>query len=83
MEWPSWWDWELEFSSHANKRMAERLLSEAALRAMLEDARQIVEQGHGTFVVQAYDGRVRWEIIVAPDYAKRVIVVVTAYPDPE
>lgn len=37
-EWPSWWDWELEFSPHLLKRMIDRQFSEVDLRRMLEHA---------------------------------------------
>ncbi len=82
MDWPEWWEWDLDFSSHADKRMSDRVLSEPELRAMLGDATRIVEQRHGTYIVEAFNDGRRWEIIVAPDNEKRVIVVVSAYPDP-
>jgi len=28
-EWPEWWGWELEFTSHLLKRMIDRGFSEA------------------------------------------------------
>jgi len=37
--WPSWWDWELEFTPHIIKRTVDRRFSEIDLRAMLENAR--------------------------------------------
>lgn len=37
--WPEWWAWELELSSHVEKRMEDRDFSEVALRSMLEHAR--------------------------------------------
>ena len=36
MQWPDWWEWEIEISSHCLKRMSERGLNETDLRAMLE-----------------------------------------------
>ena len=47
---PDWWEWEIEISSHCLKRMQERGFNEAGLRAMLDDATTLVEQGHGTFM---------------------------------
>jgi Domain of unknown function (DUF4258) len=82
MEWPEWWEWELDISSHAMKRMPERHFDEPTLRAMLEDATGLSEQVHGTFIVESHYESRRWEIIVSPDYEKQVIVIVTAYPDP-
>ena len=38
MEWPEWWDWELEFPPHLEKRMESRNFTELDLRDMLEAA---------------------------------------------
>jgi hypothetical protein len=82
MNWPAWWDWELEISSHCFKRMQERRFHETDLRAMLEDAESLVEQVHGAFVVSTRHAGEAWEVIVSPDLVARKIVVVTAYPAP-
>ena len=82
MEWPNWWKWELEISSHCVNRMDERVFHEADLRAMLEDATGLVEQVHGTFLIETQLGGCPWEVIVIPDLEKKVLVVVTAYPNP-
>ena len=37
-DWPDWWEWELEFTSHLEKRMEDRDFTELDLRAMLERA---------------------------------------------
>ena len=37
-EWPDWWVWELELSSHLLKRMTDRRFTEIDLRRMLERA---------------------------------------------
>jgi hypothetical protein len=79
MEAPDWWEWELEISSHCVKRMNERVFNEADLRAMLEDATGLVEQVHGTFLVETQRDGCPWEVIVSPDLNKQVLVVVTAY----
>ena len=81
MDWPEWWDWELEISSHCRKRMLERSYSEAELRVMMDDATGILEQLHGTFIVETRHENVRWEVIVTPDDNRQIIVVVTAYRD--
>ena len=38
MNWPTWWDWELELSSHLEKRMLQRDFTEIDLRTMLTQA---------------------------------------------
>ena len=38
MNWPMWWDWELEISPHVEKRMEERTFTEIDLREMLQRA---------------------------------------------
>lgn len=38
MQWPFWWDWELELSPHVLKRMLDRRFNESELRTMLEGA---------------------------------------------
>ena len=81
MRWPVWLDWELELTPHVLKRMVDREFTELDLRQMLEDAsglRPDVEEGR--WVVTARLRRRAWEIIVEPDEAERVLVVITAYP---
>jgi hypothetical protein len=61
--------------------MVDREFTEVDLRQMLEDAsglRPDVEPGR--WVVTARRDRRPWEIIVEPDEAERVLVVITAYP---
>ena len=80
MNWPVWWDWELEITPHIEKRMIQRGFTEVDLRTMLHGAigcradvvpdRSVVEARHR--------GRA-WEIIVEPDYEERRLVVITAY----
>jgi len=81
MRWPAWWDWELELTPHVLKRMVDREFTELDLRQMLEDAtalRPDVEERR--WVVAARLRRRPWEMIVEPDEAERVLVVITAYP---
>jgi hypothetical protein len=80
MQWPDWWNWELEISSHRWKRMSERGFSETDLRAMLDDAVQLVEQTHGTFPRGDHAGGSPMGSDVSPDEDHRLVVVVTAYP---
>ena len=80
MQWPAWWDWELELTPHVLKRMVDREFTELDLRQMLEDASSLrpdVEEGR--WVVNAPHRRRAWEIVVEPDEAERVLVVITAY----
>lgn len=81
MRWPAWWDWELELTPHVFKRMLDRSFTELDLRQMLEEAsslRRDVEGGR--WIVSTHHRRRRWEVVVEPDEAERVIVVITAYP---
>jgi hypothetical protein len=78
--WPTWWDWELELSSHLFKRMAEREFSEIEVRRMLSIAtglhRDVVP---GRWVIETRHKRKPWEVIVEPDADAQVLVVITAY----
>ena len=79
--YPEWWNWELEFTPHLEKRMSDREFSEIDLRIMLENAsdytRDIVEE---RWIIRTkHQGR-KWEIIVEPDFEEKLLVVVTAYP---
>ncbi|MGD0656165.1 MAG: hypothetical protein ABSA16_17650 [Thermoguttaceae bacterium] len=79
-EWPDWWDWELEFTPHLTKRMVDRQFNEAELRTMLADASDYVQMPGGRSIVfTKREGR-HWEVIVEPDLADRVLLVITAYP---
>jgi uncharacterized protein DUF4258 len=81
MRWPSWWEWELELTPHLLKRMRDRGFTEIDLREMFEAAsalRRDVEEGR--WIVSARHRRRAWEIVVEPDEAERVLVVITAYP---
>ena len=79
--WPTWWEWELELSSHLFKRMSDRNFSELDIRRMLSVAtdlsRDIVS---GRWVIQTRHDRTPWEVIVEPDVAAHLLIVITAYP---
>jgi hypothetical protein len=79
--WPEWWNWDLEFTPHLFKRMADREFSEVNLRSMLENARgyrpDIVE---GRWVIVTRHRNTTWEVIVEPDTDMVRLVVITAYP---
>lgn len=79
--WPDWWEWELELTPHLEERMTDRDFNEIDLRAMLEKAHgyrpDVVE---GRWVIETRHRRRRWEVIVEPDSAAQLLVVMTAYP---
>ena len=80
-DWPDWWEWELEFTSHLEKRMEDRDFTELDLRAMLERAEcyrsSIVE---GRWMVSTRHRGAEWAVVVEPDSTACLLVVVTAYP---
>jgi hypothetical protein len=81
VEWPTWWLWELDLTSHVKRRMEDRDFTEIDLRSMLHRAsgyradflrdRWVIESRHRTS---------SWEVIVEPDEDRQVLVVITAYP---
>ena len=77
---PEWWGFELELSGHILERMLDRGFSETDLRLMLEMA-LLIRDGRleGRWIVDTVHQKEPWEIVVEPDHADRVIVVVTAY----
>ena len=81
MNWPSWWEWELELSPHLEKRMVQRDFTEIDLRTMLHQATGYhpdVEPGR--WAIETRHRGSAWEVIVEPDHTARQMVVVTAYP---
>lgn len=82
--WPEWWEWELAFNPHIEKRMADRDFTEVDLRSMLEKASgyepDVVE---GRWVIRTKHKRHPWKVIVEPEAERRMLIVVTAYPIPE
>ena len=81
MNWPAWWYWELELSSHLEKRMLQRDFTEIDLRTMLEQAIAYRPDFiKGRWVVETHHLHHSWEIVVEPDFLERSLVVITAYP---
>jgi hypothetical protein len=80
--WPAWWEWEIECSNpHLIKRMADRGFSEIVLREMLESAKDFrPDHETGRYVVETMRGGRAWEVVVEPDAADELLIVVTAYP---
>jgi hypothetical protein len=80
MEWPAWWSWELDLSSHVKKRMIARDFTELDLRTMMHDATGFrVDVVDGRWVIEARRRGKPWEVIVEPDMTGRRLVVITAY----
>ena len=78
--WPSWWSWPLELTPHLLKRMEDRGFTEVDLREMLEKATtmrpDVVAE---RYVIEVRHGGSPWEVIVEPDTADELLVVMTAY----
>jgi hypothetical protein len=79
--WPHWWDWDLEFSTHLLKRMLDRDFNEIDVRHMFSVATgtrpDLVD---GRWVVTTRLHRSPWEVIVEPDRDSQLLLVLTAYP---
>lgn len=81
IEWPEWWDWDLELSPHLLKRMIDRGFNEADLRLMMEQATGYHEDHEeGRWVIVAIHAGRAWQVIVEPLPDEAVLVVITAYP---
>jgi len=77
---PAWWSWPLELSPHLLRRMLDRGFTESDLREMLEDARAVrPDAAPGRYLIETRFGGRRWEVIMEPDEAAKVVIVVTAY----
>jgi protease II len=78
---PTWWNWELEITSHLEKRMYDRDFGEIELRTMFENAleysKDVVE---GRWMIKTKHKGKKWEIIIEPDIEEQLLVVITAYP---
>lgn len=80
MEWPAWWNWEIEFTPHLEKRMNQREFFEIDLRLIFENATGFVQDEiEGRWKIQSHHNRSDWEIIVEPDEEEQFLVVITAY----
>ena len=80
VDWPEWWDWDLELSPHLLKRMIDRGFNEADLRLCLSE--QWLSWNHLKTDVgdrHSHTGRA-WEVIGEPWSDETVLVVITAYP---
>lgn len=81
MNWPSWWEWDLGFTGHAEIRMEERNFTEVDLRSMLDDATQLVPARRpGRWIVHTRHAGQSWNVVVEPDLDDKILMIVTAYP---
>lgn len=61
-ERPAWWDWELERSAHALKRMVGRRFSEFDLRTLMESATSVrQDEDPGRWIVETSHASRPWE----------------------
>ncbi|MDH3602749.1 MAG: DUF4258 domain-containing protein [Candidatus Tectomicrobia bacterium] len=82
MQWPEWWEWELELSPHLEKRMVDRDYAEVDLRAMLETAESYrADVVEGRWLIETRHRRNSWHVIVESDPVELLLVVITAYPE--
>lgn len=82
VDWPHWWEWELELTPHVERRMEDREFTEVDLRRMLQVARGYREDPliEGRFIAETGHRGADWEVVVEPDEDDHWLVVVTAYP---
>ena len=77
---PEWWDWELEITPHAEKRMEQRDFTDLDLRRMLDSATGLREDHfEDRWIVETIHQGGDWEVIVEPDADEFLLVIITAY----
>lgn len=82
-EWPAWWEWEIELTTHLVRRMTDRGFSETDLREMFAAAATLsLATEPGRWLVGTTHAGRPWTVVVEPDRDARSIVVITAYPLP-
>lgn len=80
MNWPEWWKWDIEISSHVEKRMITRNINEIDLRSMLGNPSDYEEDSeNGRFLIKSFYKHKCWEIIVEPDFEENILVIITAF----
>ena len=80
--WPDWWSWELDCANpHLQKRMIDRRFNEIDLRAMMGMASGFRPDvaDPARFIIETMHSGARWEVVVEPQRAEQVLLVVTAY----
>jgi hypothetical protein len=84
LEKPEWWEWELAFTEHVERRMEEREFAEVELREMLEEALELRPgRQSGRWEVRTRHGGRAWLVVVEPDEEEELLFVVTAFPTRE
>jgi hypothetical protein len=77
---PAWWDWELEFSVHAEQRMFERGVSEVEVRAMLQHASRLSASPDGIrYLAHVQHAGDAWVVVLEPDPELQCVVLITVY----
>ena len=80
MEWPEWWEWEVEISTHVELRLEQRDFTEIELRRMLDIAAGFAPDVlDGRWAIRTKHRKRHWEVIVEPDMLRGILVVITAY----
>jgi hypothetical protein len=80
LNWPGWWQWELELTPHLIKRMEDRDFTEVDLRDMLERSSAFrPDSVEGRWVVETRFRQNPWEVVIEPDFVDELLVVITAY----
>ena len=81
MNWPVWWEWEIEITPHLVKRMVQRDFTEVDLRGMLGSATGFRPDRYpDRWIIRTRRRHGGWEVIVEPDSEAEILVIVTAYP---
>jgi hypothetical protein len=80
IEWPEWWNWELEFSQHLLKRMMDRQFNEVELREMLQNAKGYHHNHEeGRWAIETRHDDDDWIVIVEPLVNEAILLIITAY----
>jgi len=81
MDFPIWWEWELELTPHIEKRMYQRGITEKDLRRMLSTVSDIrPDRVVGRWIADTRPAGKDWHIIIEPDNSDKRLVLITAYP---
>jgi hypothetical protein len=77
--WPEWWEWELVFTGHVERRMVQRGVTEVDVRGMLQRARgcRPAVTPRRFMIDTNHQGR-PWIVIVEPEPDEQRLVIVTA-----
>ena len=78
--WPTWWEWEIDLTLHAENRMEQRGITDVELRHVLENATTLARASLvGRWIATGRRRRERWCVVLEPDAERRRVVVVTVY----